>query len=224
MIVTACLAWYMEPPEFLDRCVRSLAPFCDRLVALDGPWDLFPATAEASTVEEVDAIAAAAYETGLDLTVGQGRYSTQVAKRDALMRLAGRGADWLLVIDGDEHLEVPLPEIARGALEATRNDVGEVLLRPMNRGWPLREMPANVVPIRRLYRAGVRCPGPAHHVYEFDGRFLEGDTMYIRREPAADFSELVTVHHDNQNRGRLRDDAAKRYRRDRGRARVEAWT
>lgn len=221
MIVTACLAFYAEPPAFLDRCVRSLAPFCDRLVALGGSWRLFPAVTPWPPHEEITAIERAAYETELKLTLGHGSFASQVEKRDALMGLAS--SDWSFVIDGDEHVEVTDAAAARSALEETSFDVAEVLLRPMNEGWPLREMPANEIPVRRIYRAGVRCPGPAHNIYELDGRYLAGDPNRMRLEPALDLSSLLVLHHDNQNRGPERDEAAKQYRKARGRERTEAW-
>lgn len=222
MRITACLAFYAEPPAFLARCVRSLAPFCDRIVALDGRWDLFPAVTDWTSEEETKAIECAAYEIGIEVVLGSGTFPSQVAKRDALMQLAAPGSDWLLVIDGDEHLQVDAAA-ARAALEETTFDVAQVMLEPMNQGWPLRELPANRIPVRRIYRSGVRCPGPSHAHYELDDLHLAGDPNYVDLEPALDLSSLIVLHHDNQNRGSARDDAAKQYRRERARARVEAW-
>jgi hypothetical protein len=50
--IVAALAWYREPPEFLDRLVRSLAGLVDVLVALDGAWALFPDAEPHSTLAE----------------------------------------------------------------------------------------------------------------------------------------------------------------------------
>jgi hypothetical protein len=227
-MITACLSWYREQPAWLERCVRSLVPLCDGLVALGGRWELFPGETDASSVEEAKALLRAADEVGLPAAINRGGlWESQVAKRDALIDTAGAlGDGWLLVIDGDEYLEPFTADeaaAARATLAETSLDVAELLCVPLNRSWPFRELPVNDQPLRRFFRAGTRLPGPAHNGYVFEGRWLNGDLAYIKREPALDLTGLVRLAHDNQNREPERKLAAKDYRQARREQRVEAW-
>jgi hypothetical protein len=43
MIVTGILAWWDEPPELLDACIRGLGDIADRIVAVDGAYRRYPA-------------------------------------------------------------------------------------------------------------------------------------------------------------------------------------
>ena len=67
MRIAAALAWYDEPPAFLDRCARSLAGVVDELVALDGAWRLQPDGQPYSPYEQVDSLRAACADVGLRL-------------------------------------------------------------------------------------------------------------------------------------------------------------
>lgn len=222
MTITACLAWYRETPESLDRCVRSLAGVCDRLIALDGRWELFPGDGFLSTDEERDAVleaARGAHVAGMLVSPAK-PFASQVEKRALLMTLAA-DADWLLVIDGDEHLRCPDPNAFRTALAETDADVCRVNLRNYGGGVTQGERP-----VRRVYRAstGVTVE-TAHNGYRTaDGRWLHGDPAYAKPLERADtLEDLLTVEHDVDARPSDRRAAAKEYRRERSRDRVEAW-
>jgi hypothetical protein len=227
VVICAALAWFDEPVEFLDRCVRSLAPLCDRLVAVDGRWELYPGDEWASPPEQAEAIAEAAAAAGLEVDLQRHLgWASQVSKRDYVMERAARGADWILVVDGDEELEsiTALTAIRiRAELAATELDVAQTMTVPLNKPWPYSAMPVHERPVRKLYRAGTRVPGPAHNAYALDGRWLLGDTTHVALEPALNLSADVRIRHDNQNRSAERNLAAKRYRRARQEARIEAW-
>lgn len=225
MKLVAALSWYMEPPAFLDRCVRSLAGAVDELVALDGAWDGFPHDLPYSTPEEHDVIANAAIETGLPYRIIEHDrpWLSQVQKRDKLMQLAcENGASFVLVIDGDEHVASCDREALRRSLELTDRHVATVTFRPMNQGWPYSELPTSEQVIRRIYRAGTRVE-VAHNGYRFGNEWLLGDRAYVRLSPALDTSKLIRVDHDNMNRGPLRLRAAKEYRKARREQRLESW-
>jgi hypothetical protein len=60
MVVTAMLAWFNETVEELHRAVTSLRTIADRVVAVDGGWDLYPGARASSPPEQADAIRSAA--------------------------------------------------------------------------------------------------------------------------------------------------------------------
>lgn len=232
MIVTAALAWYDEPVEFLDRCVRSLAPFCDRLVALDGRWEHFGDEQDAPAMSppaQADVIRRAAADIALPTRVIINPYtwSSQVAKRDHLMLEAQLDSDWILVIDGDEHLAGANQPRAREMLDPllahtpVTEDVCEITLRPMNRTWPYSELPENAVPVRRVMRAGTRVPGPTHFAYRYRDHWLNGDTAHVTIAPARTLP--LELFHDNNARPEYRRRQAKGYRRSRRELSLENW-
>jgi hypothetical protein len=220
--ITGLLAWFDETQETLDRCVRSLAGVCDRLIALDGRWELFPGEAFISAEDQREAILEAARVAGIaGMLVAPGApFESQVAKRAMLMSLAG-DADWLLVIDADEFIARSEPEQLREALDDTTADVCRVLLRNIGKGtggipWP----------VRRLYRAstGVTVV-TAHNGYQTrDGRWLHGQAAPDRPlEFAPSLEQLLEIHHDVDARSSERVAADDVYRKTRNRERVEAW-
>jgi hypothetical protein len=220
--ITGLLAWFDETPETLDRCVRSLACVCDRLIALDGRWELFPGEAFVSPEDQRDAILEAARGAGVaGMLVAPGSvFASQVAKRAMLMSLAG-DTDWLLVIDADEHITDADPDELRLRLAATTRDVCRVNLRTVGRD--VRQKPAAV---RRVYRAATRVTvETAHNGYRTaDGRWLHGDPAYAKPlEPAELLADVLTIEHDVDARPKARRLAANAYRSERRRQRVEAW-
>jgi hypothetical protein len=100
------LAWWDEPAELLEGCVRSLAGFCDKVVAVDGAYEMTPGATADSPNEQKVAIAKAASEVGLEYAVvaPDDVWSGQVAKRDFMLRLAAPEADWLIAVDADHRL------------------------------------------------------------------------------------------------------------------------
>jgi hypothetical protein len=223
-LVCACLAWYGEPPETLERCVSSLAGVADVLVALDGRWQEMPGETDRSSTEEWRAIKAAARAVGVKLKIsGAGSpFESQVAKRAELMRRgAATGAAWLLVIDGDEELECDDPERARAVLEQLDHDVAHVTLHTA--GVAAKQIDRGV---RRIYRAdaGVTVE-VAHNGYRTkDDRWLHGDPLRVDLETAAlELEPLMKINHHIDARPRRRQKQAATYRIARRRHRLEVW-
>lgn len=223
-LLCACLAWFAETPESLERCVSSLAGVADVLVALDGRWQEMPGEADRSSTEEWRAIKAAAKEAGIKLKISAAGapFASQVAKRAALMRrAAATDAAWLLVIDGDEELDCPDPGAARDALERIENDVVHVTLHI--EGLGARQIDRGV---RRLYRSSTGVTVEvAHNGYRAkDGRWLHGDPHKVALEtPSLDLEPLLKINHHIDARPRHRQKQAAAYRIERRRQRIEAW-
>jgi hypothetical protein len=214
----------MEPPAFLTRCVESLRGLAAELVAYDGGWDLFPHAQPESSEAEGLAIVRAADAIGIGCTVytPDTSWGSQVEKRAALMLEAGEtGADWLLVIDGDEWIDWHQGTTARAVLTTTICDVATIM-HQRTTGHPGVNTPA---PIRRIYRASTGVTvDTAHNGYRtMDGRWLHGDSAAVRLEPPCDVSRFVLLHHERANRGEARNRAALDYRSARLATRAEAW-
>lgn len=227
--IVAALCWFLEPPEFLDRLVRSLDGVADELVALDGPWADFPHDHHYSTPEEYDAIDEAASAISLRHRIVQqpAPFENQPQKRSELFRLAIDvfGADWVLVVDGDEVCTLADMEAVRASLELTDRDVVEAMTVPMNRIWPYSEMPSHPKPMRHMYRGipGLEVRYAHNGIVTPDGRWLHGDQAYVRRAPSLDLSRVLQFGHDNDARSAERRAARKAERRARQRSRSEAW-
>jgi hypothetical protein len=224
MKIVACLAWYLEPPDFLARCVTSLRGLADELIAYDGAWDLFPHARHESTLNEYAAIEYAADEIGLPVTIytPATTWGSQVEKRAALMLEAGEtDADWLLVIDGDEWIDQHQASTARGMLATTSCDVATIMHKRVT-GVDAVNVPA---PIRRIYRASTGVTvDTAHNGYRtMDGRWLHGDSAAVRLEVPLDLSRYISLHHARADRGEERNRAALDYRSARLAAGAESW-
>jgi hypothetical protein len=227
--IAACLCWYDEKLELLERCIASLAGVVDTLVAFDGRWELYPRPSIGagdivhSALHQQWAVVEAAQKAGLPLvreTARMEAWPSQVEKRSALMAAAAIEADWLLVIDGDEYLESGDALGLRSALERTGQDVATI-----DHFMLVDGRRRSRYPIRRVYRAstGVRVV-TAHNGYRtFDGRWLHGDTSYVTLQPAEDVSAFISLAHDTTGRPFSRQMAKREYRKARGRERVEAW-
>lgn len=218
MTIVACLAWYDEPIEFLDRCVRSLAGFADKLIAYDGAWELFPDGKTMSPADQILTILRAANDIGIDgHLVSSKPWASQVAKRDALMRDASKCGDWLFVIDGDEYVADAYAAHTRAILGAACGDVATVVCENTT------DLPVGYrAPIRRFYRAPVSVD-LAHNGYRTaDGRWLHGDPAYVELERAIDTPLLL--HHERGNRSAERNARAAGYRKNRRAVEAEDWT
>lgn len=225
MRIAAALAWFDEPPAFLDRLVRSLAGNVDYLVAVDGRWRHHAdGTHAASPRSQLRQISDTAHAVGLRLTLAttDTPWPSQVKKRDWTMRFAEQCGDWVLVVDGDTYLDIFDGDAVRDALSATDRDVATVSVRNLNRPWPYAHLAPTTQAARMIYRAGVRVPGPAHNDYTRAAARLNGDPSPGALSPALDLTGQVTLAHDNRNRGDARNAAAARYRRERRAHRVEA--
>lgn len=121
------LAWWDEPVDELDACVRSLAPLCDGLVAVDGAYKMTPGATISSPPEQADAIRDAAEAVGIDarVIIPKKLWTGQVAKRDYMLKIAAKNADWLLAIDADHRVRCDGPAV-RHELEALRDNAESV--------------------------------------------------------------------------------------------------
>lgn len=123
MIVTAMLAWFNETPRELHRAVTSLQTIADRVIAVDGGWNLYPGAAASSPPEQAQAIQQAAESIGIEAdihTTGQ-VWAGQVDKRDYMLQHAAPTSDWVLPLDADWVLHGNRNQI-RHELEHTEAD------------------------------------------------------------------------------------------------------
>lgn len=224
MKLYAALSWYDEPVDFLYRCVESLAGVADGLVALDGAWELWPDGRAQSPPEQTEAILDGwGRSTDLWLSRLAGRWPSQIAKRDALMRNAtALGADWILVVDGDEWVSDCDREALDDLLCATDREVARVRLTHTAH-------PKRGAGVRRLFRA---VPGlgveVAHNGYGYEGAdgkrvWLHGDPAFVSLAPPADASLAIALLHEWRSRGRDRNAASHRYYYSRRRGKYERW-
>lgn len=202
------LSWYEEPASWLAECVASLAGLCDHLVAVDGPYALFPGAIRkpASGSEQADAIARTAAGAGIGCTVHVPRepwWGNEVGKRDFMLRLAMTaaepGVDWLLRIDADE-VVTQAPADTRKALGDTELDVAEVTM--WERG--IADGQDSQFPLRAAFRAlpGIRIQ-QAHYVVTVPSegggtRVLVGNDTVHRAEPAVPLWDVRLEHRTGQ--------------------------
>ena len=153
--IVGMLNWYDEDPEWLYRCVKSAGLICDSIVAVDGPYALFPGAKDKprSSNEEIAAIREAAGDMDCTIIASQEPWADgEVGKRNYLLQRARlEGADWLFRIDADEVVLDVADDIydrIRRALASTRCDVAEVPFRY----WRLHGGPWLTEPLRVLFR------------------------------------------------------------------------
>lgn len=134
-MIIGLLSWYDEHPSWLVECVASAARLCDHLIAVDGPYALFPGSTRKpfSGTEQADAILRTAAGAGMGCTIHGSRqpwWGGEVEKRDFMFRIGGAfttPSDWYLRIDADEVL-TQIPADTRQQLADTDADVAEVTL------------------------------------------------------------------------------------------------
>lgn len=204
MKVIGLLSWYEEPASWLAECVASAARLCDHLVAVDGPYALFPGALRkpSSGSEQAEVIAHAAAGAGMGCTVHTPNapwWGNEVGKRDWMFRagsLVAEPGDWFLRIDADEVL-TQVPADARALLAATARDVAEVTM------WERGDGQDSSFPLRVLFRA---LPGigieQAHYVVTAPGeggtRVLCGNDTVHRAEPAEALWDVRLEHRTRQ--------------------------
>ncbi|GHA01471.1 hypothetical protein ACFOOM_12135 [Streptomyces echinoruber] len=214
MRIIGLLSWYEEPASWLAECVASAAKLCDHLIAIDGPYALFPGSTRrpASGSEQADTIARTAAGAGIGCTIHVPRqpwWGGEVEKRDFMFRLAApmtTAADWLLRIDADEVL-TDVPPDTRELLAASRLDVAEVTIWDRDDG--------SQHPFRCLFRA---LPGlaieQAHYVVTAPGehgkRVLVGNSTVHTPEPAEALWD-VRLEHRTRQRPQHRQQQKQRY-------------
>jgi hypothetical protein len=202
--VIGLLSWYEEPASWLAECVASAARLCDHLVAVDGPYALFPGAMRkpASGSEQAEVIAHAAAGAGMGCTVHTPNtpwWGNEVGKRDWMFRagsLVAEPGDWFLRIDADEVL-TQVPADTRALLAATSRDVAEVTM------WERGDGQDSSFPLRVLFRA---LPGigieQAHYVVTAPGegsrRVLCGNDTVHRAEPAEALWDVRLEHRTRQ--------------------------
>jgi hypothetical protein len=124
LTVTAMLAWFDEPPDLLEQAVDSVACVADRVVAVDGGYELAPGAKPGSPKAQADRIRKAARAAGLDLVLMEpaALWKGQVAKRHFMLRLACQESDWVMPLDADwcvfGNREQVREELARSRAEA----------------------------------------------------------------------------------------------------------
>lgn len=222
MRIVAALCWYAEPVEFLQRCIRSLEGLVDHVVAVDGPWELFPKSGlQMSSSTERIAVREAAEDirATVEIHAPVGVWKSQVHKRDLMMRWAGEKGDWILVIDGDEYVAHSDFRQVRDRLAVAPPDcvIGEVQITNLHRGGQIPGYHPQGGLTRRLYRAGTTVD------IVHTGYFHNGQPLY-RGESTVDLRDHLMLAHDICNRGEQRNQRSIRYREARERERVEVWT
>lgn len=146
MIVTAALAWFDEPLELLDECVRHLPVMADRLVAVDGAYSRYPGAKIASPRNQAAQIRETAKDVGLDVEIHTPTklWAGQVEKRSFLIQQAGKGSDWFVPADAD-HIWHGVRYTIRHELEnldPVYDTVSADMFTPMNYEQPIEETAA----------------------------------------------------------------------------------
>lgn len=118
MKVTALMSFYDDPPEMIERAIRSAAPIIDALIAVDGAYGIFPGGLAHSPDDQVETIRRVAAGCELDLLLYQPTdvwIGGEVEKRDFMFRLGDvTQPDWFTILDTDFVFEYPY---RRGAEE-----------------------------------------------------------------------------------------------------------
>lgn len=210
MRIIGLLSWYEEPASWLAECVVGMAKLCDHVIAVDGPYALFPGatTKPASGSEQAETILHTAAGAGIGCTIHSPRqpwWGNEVEKRDYMLQLgmtmAEPGVDWFLRVDADEVVtQVPVDSAKK--LAETDLDVAEVML------WERDDLDSQY-PLRALFRAlpGIRIH-QLHYLVTVPGkddktRVLCGHDIKHRQEPAADLWD-VRMEHRTKQRSALR--------------------
>ncbi len=146
MIVTAALAWFDEPLELLDECVRHLPVMADRLVAVDGGYSRYPGAKVASPKSQAAQIRRTAKDVGIDVRIVTPNrlWAGQVEKRSHMIALAGQGSDWFVGVDAD-HIWHGVRYTIRHELEnvdAAFDTVSADMFTPPNHEQPIEETAA----------------------------------------------------------------------------------
>jgi len=93
----ACLIFFNDQPELLERCFKSLKKTHLPIIAIDGPFKDFPH----DTVESTNGCVELAKQYA-DCFIPGKEYLNQIEKRNAYMKLANK--QYVFVIDADEEV------------------------------------------------------------------------------------------------------------------------
>lgn len=221
MRLVALLSWYDESPTWLAECVASIAKVCDHLIAVDGPYAMFPGALSkpASGPEQVETILRVAAGSGIGCTIHAPRepwWGGEIEKRDAMFRIGETfttADDWYFVVDADEVVS-KVPSDLRQRLGESACDAAELMLWERDTQSRLAELVDTSTdsrwPLRRLFRALPELHiEQAHYVVTAtrDGvkRVLCGNRDVHVVEPAEQLWDLMLEHRRGQRTiGRLR--------------------
>ena len=212
MRLIGILSWYDERAEWLAAVVASLAKAqVEHLVAVDGPYALYPDSRASSSSAQHDAIVETcrAVDMGLTLHVPTMPWAgNEVEKRTFCFELAETIAepyhDWYFLCDSDAYIVSAIGHTAK--LEQTSCDVAEIVMSERYEDAGIH----GKAPLRCIYRAirGLHLDGN-HYTYRTpDGRDLNNG---VPAEPL-----MVEMEHRirNGNSARRRAQLAYYERRD----------
>lgn len=231
--ITACMVWYDEPLESLERCIRSIknSGAADFIVTSDGRWNAYDDGGPvASPAEQRHLVLELVMDLfpppdGIAMETLGAPFESQVQKRARAYRTAAHLGDWVFVIDADEHVEACNPRDLRDELDVRAPDpflVAECAQRTQ-RG---PSAPAGIFPVPRLFSAarGLTVENSHNGVRTLDGLWLAGDPAYVDLQPRLDVTDhLRTFHAQGADRPANREQRDRRYRRARHALRLEGW-
>lgn len=215
MRVIGLLSWFDELPSMLADCVASMGEAgIDHVVAVDGPYKLFPGTLPCSAQEQHHTITSVAQQYGMGVTIhvpGGAWENNEIEKRSTLFdlghALAVPSEDWLFVLDADEVISDP-------------GDYRAVLARTSNVVCAVTHLDSKRPPTweRRFFRAhprGIRVER-AHWLYVNGDRDVLWGPGQIDRHLTS-----MVVDHRWPNRTRERTRRRNEYYERRHEAQVE---
>ena len=189
MKLVCCLCCYDEDPLRLGSCVHDAADLgCTDIVAVDGPYALYPDETPYSSIDQYDAIQASARTLGLGCLTYQPAQvwgGNEIEKRQAMLDLTlaiTTQNDWWILWDADFHLE------------SESVDLKLLLERYMHSGaqlsrWgdvELTDCPEGDVgwyPVRLLYRA---IPGMCLHTNHYTYHYPDGESTRMNNPQGED--------------------------------------
>ena len=134
MRLVAIMSYFDEQPAFLSAAVSSMAlAEVDHLVAIDGPYALYPDSMlrSRSNLEQTAAILGAAHGIGIGVTIhvpNRPWLGNEIEKRNALFDISRAALpdltseDWFVIVDSDEYIEKGVG--TKAELDQASEDVG----------------------------------------------------------------------------------------------------
>ncbi len=227
--IAACIVWYDEPLESIDRCLRSLPLVADELVIADGRWEGFDDEAPAASMGDqrdlVYRLATQLFEAPVMIGCEEPMpkpWTSQVDKRRNVYRIGSLISDWLLVLDMDEHVERCESRLLRDFLRNTELLSGDIGMRTIH--GP--SAPEGVHKTPRLFatKLGITVEGSHNGIRTLRGDWLTGDPKYVPIVERLDARPFITCYHtQGADRPKEREMADRRYRRWRREHEVEGW-
>lgn len=229
MTIAVCVAWYDEPLESLERCIRSTRLLADTIVTYDGRWEAFDDDGPVHSPDDQralvrDLVAELYPTTGYVMETYSKPLKSQVDKRARLYRTGANVADWIFALDADEHLEhcdldqltatLATTDLLSG-LAGMRTDHGPSARRGLH---PTPRLFAGRHGLTvEHYHNGIRTTEPTP-------RWLAGDPAYITIEATLDLTSSIRFFHSQGvDRSRDREARDRLYRRKRLATKQERW-